>query len=93
MSSRNDHLVLALQYEKQAIFQTNVSEAEKNRIWSHRKAQLEAVLASDQATYSEREATSHHNIANTPLVRTTSNVGISGLAETGAGLVFCSFSG
>ena len=90
MTSHNDHLVLALQYEKQAIFETNVSEVEQNRLWSRRKAQIEAVLASDQATHSERDATTHHNA---PLARTTSNVGISGLAETGAGLVSFSISG
>ena len=90
MSSHNDHLVLALQYERQAIFETNIPEAEQNRIWSQRRAQIEAILALDQATHSERKATSHHD---TSLARTTSNVRLSGSAETGAGLIFFSISG
>jgi hypothetical protein len=85
MSSHNDHLVLALQYEKQAIFETNVPEAEQNRMWAQRKAQIEAILASNHANHSESEAPSHHE---TLLARTISNVGLSGLAETGLALSF-----
>jgi hypothetical protein len=75
MSSHNDHLVLALQYERQAIFETNIPEAEQHRIWSQRKAQIEAVLASDQANHSKQQTTTNHSIS---LARTTSNVGVSG---------------
>jgi hypothetical protein len=74
MSSHNDHVFLALQREKQAIFNTSVPTAEQNRLWSQRKAQIEALLASDYATHSEGDATNYNN---EPLARTTSNVGLS----------------
>jgi hypothetical protein len=85
MSSRKDPLVLSLQYEKQAIFDANIPKAEQHRIWSQRRAEIEAVLASDHASHSERDA------HNTPLARATSNVGHLGLADTGAGLVLFPF--
>lgn len=79
-------LVLSLQYEKQAIFDANIPKAEQHRLWSQRKAEIEAVLASDHTTHSERDA------HNTSLERATSNVGLLGLAKTGAGIVFFPFS-
>jgi len=87
MSLHNDHLVLALQHEKQAIFDTDVPQAEQHRLWSRRKAEVEAFLASDRQ---ERDATTHHDAS---LARTTSNVGLTGLAETGPGRGSFSISG
>jgi len=83
MSSHQDHLVLSLQYEKQAIFDANIPKAEQHRLWSRRRAEIEAVLAPDHATHSDEDATTY---AKTSLARTTSNVGLLGPAETGAGL-------
>jgi hypothetical protein len=79
-------LVLSLQYEKQAIFDANIPRAEQHRLWSQRKAEIEAVLASDHTTHSERD------VHDTSLARTPSNVGLHGLAENGAGLVYFSIS-
>jgi dihydroorotase-like cyclic amidohydrolase len=86
MSSCKDHLVLSLQHEKQAIFDANIPKAEQHRLWSQRRAEIEAVLASDHAIHSERDA------HNTSLARTTSNVGLLGLAETEPGLVLFPFA-
>lgn len=36
-----------LERERQAIFNTNISEAEKHRQWSQHKAKIEAYLATD----------------------------------------------
>jgi hypothetical protein len=77
-------LVLSLQYEKQAIFDANIPKAEQYRLWSQRKAEIEAVLASDHTT--------ERHVLDTSLARTASNVGLHGLAETGAGLVYFAIS-
>jgi hypothetical protein len=86
MSSHKDPLVLSLQYEKQAIFDANIPKAEQHRLWSQRRAEIEAVLAPDHPVRSERD------VHNTSLARTTSNVGLLGLAEIGAGLVLSPFT-
>lgn len=85
MSSHNHHLVLALQQQKQAIFDTNAPRAEQHRLWCQRKAEIEAFLASDRATHSESETTNHRDVA---LARATSNVGLSGSAATGPGHIY-----
>lgn len=53
-----DDLLVALQREKQAIFNMHASEAEKSRVWSQRRAELvESFLAADCTAPSARHTT------------------------------------
>lgn len=58
-----------LERERQAIFNTNVSEAEKHRQWSQHKAKIEAYLASPASL--PHEFAQHSQ----SLARTASHVG------------------
>jgi len=65
----SEEFVASLERERQAIFNTNTSEAEQNRQWSQYKAKIEAYLAADM---SPGQSFAGYGRA---LVRTTSHVG------------------
>ena len=65
----SEEFVASLDRERQAIFNTNTSEAEQNRQWSQYKAKIEAYLAADMPP---GRSFAQHGRA---LARTTSHVG------------------
>jgi hypothetical protein len=70
-SVSGDSVMATLECERQAIFNTNISEAERYRQWSRRKSEIEAFLAAD-ASASPAHTRAPHSRS---LVTTASHVG------------------
>jgi hypothetical protein len=64
-------VMATLERERQAIFNTNTSEAEQHRQWSQRKAEIEAYLAADASASPSHDCVQHSR----SLERTASHVG------------------
>jgi hypothetical protein len=71
IAGSGDSVMATLERERQAIFNTNTSEAEQHRQWSQRKAEIEAFLAADASASPTHDRAQHSR----PLARTTSHVG------------------